>query len=151
MVARLKIKLLGTPQVEIDNTPVNFQRRKTLALLIYLAVTRQPHTRDTLATLLWPDYPQANARTSLRQSVNELKSALGEDWLESDRELVALHTDQDAWVDAQQFQQKLIESQANPPALAEAVALYQGNFVTGFTLPDSPDFDEWQSFQAENF
>jgi class 3 adenylate cyclase len=31
----------------------------------------------------------------------------------------------------------------------EAVALYHDDFLTGFTLPDSPDFDDWQLFQAE--
>ncbi len=34
-------------------------------------------------------------------------------------------------------------------ALAGAAALYRGDFLAGFTLRDSPDFDEWQFFQAE--
>ncbi|MFN8454540.1 MAG: tetratricopeptide repeat protein [Anaerolineae bacterium] len=33
--------------------------------------------------------------------------------------------------------------------LAEAVRLYRGDFLSGFTLPDAPNFDEWQFFQTE--
>ena len=35
------------------------------------------------------------------------------------------------------------------PSLAEAAALYRDDFLTGFTLPDSPAFDEWQFFQSK--
>ena len=34
--------------------------------------------------------------------------------------------------------------------LAEAAALYRGDFLAGFTLRDSPDFDDWQFFEAES-
>ncbi|UCC64726.1 MAG: protein kinase, partial [Anaerolineae bacterium] len=34
-------------------------------------------------------------------------------------------------------------------ALAEAVELYRGDFLAGFTFRDSPDFDDWQSFETE--
>jgi hypothetical protein len=38
--------------LEVDDQIVEIQRRKVLGLLVYLAVTRQIHQRDTLATLL---------------------------------------------------------------------------------------------------
>jgi DNA-binding SARP family transcriptional activator len=34
--------------------------------------------------------------------------------------------------------------------LAKAVELYQDGFLAGFTLPDSPAFDEWQFFEGES-
>jgi len=36
------------------------------------------------------------------------------------------------------------------PPLTEAVALYRDDFLAGFTLRDSPAFDDWQFFQAES-
>jgi DNA-binding SARP family transcriptional activator len=35
------------------------------------------------------------------------------------------------------------------PHLREAVSLYRDDFLAGFTLRDSPEFDEWQRFQTE--
>lgn len=35
------------------------------------------------------------------------------------------------------------------PLLNEAAELYTADFLAGFTLSDSPDFDDWQFFQAE--
>ena len=35
------------------------------------------------------------------------------------------------------------------PLLERAVSLYQDDFMAGFTLRDSPAFDDWQFFQAE--
>ena len=36
------------------------------------------------------------------------------------------------------------------PPLAAAANLYWENFLAGFTLRDSPGFDDWQLFQAES-
>ena len=49
----------GCARVELDGTSIDLQRRKALALLIYLAVSGQPHSRDALATLFWPDLDQS--------------------------------------------------------------------------------------------
>ena len=35
------------------------------------------------------------------------------------------------------------------PALQAAVDLYTADFLAGFTLPDSPDFDDWQAYTTE--
>ena len=58
----LSLFLLGPPRLELDGEPVQIGRRKALALLIYLAITRRPHSRDALATLFWPDYDQPSDR-----------------------------------------------------------------------------------------
>jgi DNA-binding SARP family transcriptional activator len=38
---------------------------------------------------------------------------------------------------------------ADQQALAAGLALYRDDFLAGFTLRDSPAFDEWQFFEAE--
>ena len=52
-MSKLKLFLFGSPQLEIDNTPIELERRKAMALLAYLAVTQKSHRRDTLAALLF--------------------------------------------------------------------------------------------------
>jgi predicted ATPase/DNA-binding SARP family transcriptional activator/tetratricopeptide (TPR) repeat protein len=148
---RLALRWLGAPQIELDGSPVTAERRKTVALLAYLSVSPQPQRRDHLAAFFWPDYPARKAYAYLRQSVWELSKALGSEWLEADRELIALRCNLDPWIDTARFQ-ALLADRSTPPIdrLSEAVALYRGDFLAGFTLRDSPDFDAWQSAHTEH-
>jgi DNA-binding SARP family transcriptional activator len=86
----LALFLLGPPRVELDGTPIEIDRRKAVALVAYLAVTGHEHSRDTLATLLWPDYDQTRARGALRRTLSVLNKALDGASLAVDRETIAL-------------------------------------------------------------
>jgi tetratricopeptide (TPR) repeat protein len=79
----LSFFLLGSPRVELDDAPVEIRRRRALALLCYLAVSGQAHSRDALATLFYPEQPQSRARAYLRRDLAILNSGLDEDWLEA--------------------------------------------------------------------
>jgi predicted ATPase/DNA-binding SARP family transcriptional activator len=156
----LALFLLGSPRVERDAEPIALQRRRAVALLAYLAVTGRSHSRDTLAALFWPEHDQSSARAGLRRVLSSLRKALGEGWLQVDRETVGLNRDADIWLDASELRNRLMESRTHRhpqeeacPAclssLAEAAALYRDDFLAGFTLRDSPGFDDWQSFETE--
>ncbi|MEM7537614.1 MAG: hypothetical protein AAF639_35920, partial [Chloroflexota bacterium] len=87
----LELFLLGSPQITVAGEQITtFKTRKIQALLIYLAVTGQAHSRDTLAGLLWSDMPQKNARRSLRQALHGLRQAIDPTWLVVD-ETIALN------------------------------------------------------------
>ena len=88
---QLALYLLGSPRIERNGAPVRVVRRKSLALLAYLAMTGESHTRDALATLLSPEQDQSQARAGLRYALATLKKALGDGWLEVDRERIGLH------------------------------------------------------------
>ena len=72
----LRLWLLGPSHFELDDQPVDLQRRKVLALLVYLAVTSEAHPRDSLATLLWPELDQSAARTALRRDLSVLSDSI---------------------------------------------------------------------------
>ena len=148
MSPQLKLFLLGAPRVELDGDHLDVRPRKALALLIYLAITANRHTRDALATLLWPNSDQRQARHALRNRLSELSLALGGDWIEADRERVGLRAG--FWLDVTEFQQHLANEAADSQTLTAAADLYRDDFLTGFTLPDCPEFDEWQFFQNES-
>jgi ABC-type oligopeptide transport system substrate-binding subunit/DNA-binding SARP family transcriptional activator len=159
-MSSLKLLLLGPPRIEREGVPVDVTRRKAIALLAYLAVTGESQRRDTLATLLWPDADQSRARAALRRDLSVLNKALGEGWLVVDRETVNLNRTANVWLDVDHFYDSLAacETHGHSPdyvcpaclsPLTEAVTLYRDDFLAGFTLRDSPDFDEWQFFQAE--
>ena len=64
----------------------------------------------------------------------------------------------DAWVDAAEFAQLLQsappageESDAGLASLEQAIGLYRGDFLDGFSLPDSAAFDEWALLSREHY
>jgi DNA-binding SARP family transcriptional activator len=106
-MASLALHLLGTPRIEVDNVPIVINRRKVLALLVYLTLTQRPHRRDYLATLFWPDYDQTSARANLRRTLSTLNKTLDGDWLHIDGEQVSLKQGDNFWLDVDQFHQHL--------------------------------------------
>ena len=62
-MARLQLYLLGPFKVVLDDQPLTKLRsNKTCALLAYLAIEADTsHRRESLATLLWGDHPDAGA------------------------------------------------------------------------------------------
>ncbi len=138
--------------MELDGSALVVDTRKATALLIYLAVTGQAHRRESLAAMFWPESDSAHAKAALRRTLSSLRKALNGEWLEISRDQLAVEP---AWLDTQAFAQ-LLESTLGHGHLAseacgrcieplsQALELYRGNFMAGFTLPDSPQFDEWQ-------
>lgn len=99
-MASVRLYLLGPFRVERDSQPVRLPTRKLESLLAYLALHPEPHTREKLATLLWGDTPDAQARASLRNALPTLRRYLGDDLLLVDREAVQLNPKSALWVDA---------------------------------------------------
>jgi DNA-binding SARP family transcriptional activator len=157
----LQLHLFGSPQCRREGRPIIIRRRKAIALLAYLAVTAQTHSRDTLATLFWPEYDQSGSRANLRRDLSYLKRALGDDVLAIDWVEVGLNPQVTLHLDVTDFITRLAQAkQHDDPlpqlcpdcliTLTETVDLYTGDFMVGFSLPDCPEFDEWQFFQRES-
>lgn len=148
----LSFHFLGAPRLEIQDGKgaakrIELDTRKAIALAAYLALTPQAHERDELAAFFYPDTDTAHARAALRRTLSTLKTALGENSLEIERETLALNLSA-VQVDVLEF--RALAQQNTPEARAHAAQLYQGDFLAGFTLRDSPAFDEWQFFETES-
>src|SRR5881296_2853291 len=74
----LRLAILGPPEVFHDESRLTFALRKTQALLLYLAVERNMHSRSKLAALLWPDSESSAARKTLRNAIVLLRSLLAD-------------------------------------------------------------------------
>ncbi|MFN2201002.1 MAG: AfsR/SARP family transcriptional regulator [Caldilineaceae bacterium] len=154
----LRIRLLGAPRLELDGNDLNLGRRKTEALLAYLAVTGRPHSREHLAALFWPDASQSSASTYLRRSLYELRKQLDSSYVVAHKGSATFVCD-NVWLDTTEFQILLDQAQEQPASklnqrltlLSNALDLYCGDLMAGFTLPDCPDFDDWQFFEREAY
>ncbi|MEZ4735092.1 MAG: BTAD domain-containing putative transcriptional regulator [Caldilineaceae bacterium] len=163
-MASCKLYLFGAPRLEQNGHPILIALRKAVALLVYLAVTRQPHSRDALATLFWPEKNQTGARANLRRTLYDLSQLLGQSLndqlLAVEAETVSLRPAAPLWVDIAFFRQTLHAHLAAEPSnqalddttlatLTAAADLYTADFLADFTLPDCPDFADWQFFQGQ--
>jgi DNA-binding SARP family transcriptional activator/tetratricopeptide (TPR) repeat protein len=146
----LEIRVLGPLEVLVDGAPIRVDTRKALAILALLAVEGRPFARDELAAMCWPDSDDESARGALRRTLSVLRSALGGRWLRVDRSTVALVPADDVTVDLGVLDAGLAAASAGTDvdALAAAASVARGPFLAGFSLRDSPDFDDWRATRA---
>src|SRR5579864_550848 len=100
---QIRFFLFGSPRIERDGITVEVGLRKTLALGVYLVMTRRSHSRAVLAALFWPDDDQSTARANLRRVVYRLRKLLGEDVLKLDLDVVGLEPSANIWTDVETY------------------------------------------------
>jgi len=163
-MARLSLCLLGPFLAESDGRRLSgFRSDKVRALLVYLCVEcRRPWSRATLAYLLWPDLPETNAQSNLRNALSNLRHVLGDQqadppYLHISPATLQFNNASDYWLDVRAFldllpkvgpDEDLLSDQAEIARLEQASALYRGEFLEGFALASAP-FEEWMMLTRE--
>ncbi len=144
----VKVVLLGPPRVERNGEPVRFDTRKAVALLAHLALVDGPRSRDSLCELLWPRHDPDLARGALRRTLSTLRGAIGEEWVETPGDAIALRNGTELELDVSDFRALAAEA-SSAESLSEAVELFSGDFLEGFAIRDSPEFEHWQRGEAD--
>lgn len=158
----LHLFLLGSPRLESNGHLIRFGRRNALALLAILSVDRNPCSRSVLINLLWPDASPKQGLAHLRNTLYELNRTPVATHLAVDRSMIRLVESDCFRIDAVEFQQinthvrqhHTDDSTICPicrDQLMTAVSLFQGNFMSGFYIPESSEFEHWMTLQAERF
>jgi len=164
----LHLYALGPPEVRLGENLVVFPTRKTLALLIYLAIESGSQPREALAALLWPEASPERSHGSLRNTLDHLQTALRQasgqaqiSYLSVTHNSLSLNPDADIDFDLQTVERAyalaradrssrtLPEGSASLPLLQSAAACQRGDFLAGFSLSDAPGFDDWVTIQRE--
>jgi DNA-binding SARP family transcriptional activator len=147
MAETAEIRLLGELEVlrsgRCQSLPAS---KKTRALLGYLALTGRAHTREQLCDLLWqgPDDPRA----ALRWSLAKLRSVLGPEALDANRERVTLR----ALVTDLDEVRALLQSglgAASVAKLSGVATRFRGELLEGLELPDCYRYHEWCMAERE--
>jgi predicted ATPase len=164
---RLVLSTLGAFQALLNGQPItSFRSDRTRALLIYLMVNAdQPHTRDHLIGLLWPDEPETTARHNLRQALLVLRKALDDDHalpshLRITTDAVQFNAQSDHLLDVAQYEALLAANRTHQhrraqtcrdclARLREATTLYRGDFLAQLFVADGQNFEEWTAFKRE--
>jgi predicted ATPase len=139
-MARISLTLLGGFQARLGADRVTVPTRKAEALLAYLALhPGQSHPREKLATLLWGNSGETQARDSLRHALVRLRQALARGprpSLVTEGHVVSL-SPAAVDVDVATFEQALAAG-----ALEKAAALYRGDLLEGLSVTETP-FEDW--------
>lgn len=161
----LEITFFGGIHVQVDGKNITLAYDKVRALLAYLSIENdKPQRRETLIGLLWPEQPEKEARHSLSQALLKLRQAIDRDnsVILADRNTVQLNPTADIELNTAVFTTHLHQCQTHSHAQAElcescmglretAVSLYKGPFLAGLSLPDAPQFEQWQTQQREQY
>ncbi|MFL5805772.1 MAG: ATP-binding protein [Roseiflexaceae bacterium] len=144
----LSILLLGPPQLLLDGRSIDVTRRKSRALIYYLAANPAPLTRAQLLSFFWPDLDRSSAQTTLRSTLHGLRKALGPALQTTDTSIALAP---DVAIDARDFERDLAAPPADPRWLAATIERYRGEFLAGFVLPDVEAFEDWLSAERERY
>ena len=138
----LKLTLLGGFETRTAcGDVVDLPGQKDRALLAYLAVAPgDQHSRERLASLLWSERGDHQARDSLKQALMRLRRSLGAGGvLRADRRSIALDR-VGIDVDVRTFERLVRDDTIE--ALAEAARVYRGDLLEGLVVHD-PAFEDW--------
>ncbi len=145
-MSQLHISVLGAPEVTLDGRVVKFRTRKTLALLVFLALEPGRHSREKLQNIFWPDNP--TGRGALRSALTYLRAGLGDlEPLVIERGALSLVRSTDICVDAWSLQEMNLGSDLE--VLEAACHAFRGELLEGVTLGDVPEFNDWLEVQRE--
>lgn len=131
---QIRLTTLGAVRVHSGNAELTDlpAQRLRFALLLFLAAERDV-SREEVVSMFWPDRDLGRGKHALRQMLYELRQVLGDDWIELRRDRIVVRIS----VDALDFEEAVAENRGD-----DALRLYRGPFLTGFTL-EHRAFEGW--------
>lgn len=158
-MSKLCFHLFGKFIVSRDEEVIKgLESLKEQELLGFLLTHRRKHhSREALATLLWPEAPPEKGKKYLRQALWHLQGLLGltesapTDVFQAEQNWIALNPESDIWSDVAVFEdafaavqgvagQQLNEETAN--TLKDVAALYRGDLLDAW-------YHDWCLFERE--
>ena len=132
-MATIQVTLLNTPIIRLEGQQITFPLKKADALFFYMAVQKNV-TRTELSNLLWGGQSETASRKNLRNALYVIKKAFGFDPFESPKQqILKLNHEVTFQVDYDSFLE------------TRDIQLYAEDFLHGFALKDSYEFDEWMN------
>lgn len=154
--------MLGSFRATLDGQRITgFESNKVRGLLAYLAVeSDRPHARETLAGLLWSDFPNAVALRNLRLALSNLRQAIGDHRAEPPfllimRDTIQFNAASDHDLDIRKWQ--MADSQWHKADAEESPVrdmpyairhTPSARFLDGFSCGSAP-FEEWLLLKRE--
>ena len=155
----LSVELLGGVKLRRGRRTLSgFATQKVVGLLCFLLDTgRQAISREKLITMFWAESPEDQARYNLRYALWNIRKVFNEseddpDLLITNRSTCQLNPEIPITIDCNEFER--LNSSQNPPDRMvdriQALELYKGPFLDGFSLRNVPEWEEWLYHRRES-
>jgi DNA-binding SARP family transcriptional activator len=147
----LRVFVLGPTFVEWQGQPLAIARRQARGLLYRLAAQVELVPREELCFTFWPDEPEADAHRHLSHLLSQLRQSLPlpavvrtkNELVDVDRQLI--------WSDSADFWSGCSGDREDVSVLKQALELYRGPFMYGFSLSACPEFTNWVAAQRTQY
>lgn len=143
----LQIYLLGQFKLKTDDQRIDLPVRSAQSLLAFLVINAGiKHRRERLASLLWPETSEENARSYLRQALWRIRKALEsgvlspEDYLQINDVEVLFDEHSDYWLDVQVLLGSI--DNLSVEQIINIVGLYRGELLPGF-------YEDWVMMERD--
>ncbi len=155
----LHVHTLGTINIQRGGQTLDgFVSQKTVTLFIYLLCHPREHPRETLAEHFWAETTTVQALKNLRTVLSNLQKKVG-DYLNVTRQTIAIEHINDIWFDVSALEThhqtvQTLQSRPSSPRKLQAelesmLALYQGDFLSGLKVDNSPELETWLELERE--
>ncbi len=155
-MAMLKVSALGPLQISLEGKQfIKFESNKARALLVYLIIeNQQPHSREIITELLWPDHPSKSALGNLRYALTDLRRAIADNstqpaYLTISRERLQFNIASEHELDITAF--NALSRSDDISDQKQALALYRDDFLKGFPSIRSNPFEDWITLERERY
>lgn len=134
-------KLFGVPEIYLDNEKILFPYSKINGFIYYLLMEKTV-SRSEIAGFLWPEEGEKIAKKNLRNVLYHTKKILGDDiFISPNNTIIELNESYPMEVDVFSY----LEDPKN------RLDLYEGDFLKGFFIKDSEDFENWLRGKRASF
>lgn len=137
---KLHVRVIGTPSIEIDSTPLHLPLKKAEAMVYYLAIEKRA-SREKLASLFWGTKDENAAYNNFRNALYLLKQHLPDGVVTSDRRFVSFSG---ASCDLEVIESIDCLNLPLPATLADEL-------LAGFDIPECADFGNWLIIARRQF
>lgn len=145
---KIYIRLFGTPSIWIDGQIAVIKRRKSRALVYYLAAIGKPVSRIEIVKILWPQFDRTTALKNLSTYVHNIRSEFPElivvekNYISISKEVV---------VDAHELEKYTLQQNFNIRNNGSVDKLYCAPFLEHFSQADSYEYEQWKREQSEYY
>lgn len=130
---KIKAKLFGLGEIYVDGKKVKFSYSKIEGFIYYMLIQKTV-SRSEMAGLLWPEDSEKTAKKNLRNVLYHTRKTIGKDFILSpNNTILQLNEAIDIQTDLEDFLK-------DPKGKSY---LYQGDFLQGFNLRDSEEYERW--------